>query len=171
MLISRLRNLDQETAGEIAGNAIRESDYDRLINNLHNEVEVAVLCQAVPPAAGDPPIRGYYDIAFADGSIAPAVSGYHLRGIENWGVPKPLHEMPTSCTASAIEAMWTGRAKEQGLKPGTKTYQRAELEFFTGAIATLNVLFPHELPDRVSNAVPVGWLINAMSGRSIAEKE
>lgn len=69
----------------------------------------------------------------------------------------------------AIESQWTSRAAAQGLKPGTKTYQRAEVEFFTGAMAAINALLPHAEPDHLSPAVPVIWVINAMSGRPIVD--
>lgn len=75
---------------------------------------------------------------------------------------------PDESAYAAIEAMWRGRAKEQSLKPGTKTYAKQELEFFTGAMAALNAVFPNEKPDQLSAAVPVRWVINALSGRPIA---
>lgn len=85
MIISQLQNLDQETAAEICATAGEEDNlFERLLNNVHNGVEVAVLRCEVEPCLGDPREYGYYDIAFADGSTAPAVSGYHLVGIENW---------------------------------------------------------------------------------------
>ena len=67
-----------------------------------------------------------------------------------------------------IEKVWLGRAKEQGYKPGTTQYKHMELEFFTGAMATLNALFPAD-EDYLSSAVPVIWVVNALSGRPIVE--
>lgn len=71
---------------------------------------------------------------------------------------------------ASIEEAWTSRAAAQGLKPGSKTYAAREVEFFTGAMATLNAVFPHAIPDRLSNAVPVAWVINAISGRPIVDR-
>lgn len=83
MLICRLQNLDAETAGELAGLG-SEQDYDKLLDNIHNDVEVAVLRCAVEPVLGDSRRCGYYDVVFADGTGIPALSGYHLQGIESW---------------------------------------------------------------------------------------
>lgn len=69
----------------------------------------------------------------------------------------------------AIEQAWLSRAKAQYLKPGTAKYQSREVEFFAGAMATLHAVFPHPEPDRLSSAVPPGWVICAMSGRPIVE--
>lgn len=85
MLLSRLQNLEQEQASDICSQAGDDNAaYERLLNNVHNGVEVCVLCQAVQPLHGDPLWTGYYDIVFADGTHADAVSGFHLVGIENW---------------------------------------------------------------------------------------
>ena len=69
-----------------------------------------------------------------------------------------------------IEAVWLGRAKQQGYKPGTKTYVKQEMEFFTGAMAAINALFPSPGDDQLLSAeVPVSWVLNALSGKPIAE--
>lgn len=62
----------------------------------------------------------------------------------------------------AIEDMFIERAKAQGLKPGTKTYLKAEVEFFCGAMAALQIVNgtdPH-----------AGWYIRLLSGRGVAGK-
>lgn len=69
----------------------------------------------------------------------------------------------------AIEQAWKDRAKAQQLKPGTKTYARAEIEFFAGAMAAINAFFPDADSRRLSSKVPPIWVINAISGRPIAE--
>lgn len=72
-------------------------------------------------------------------------------------------------TKEAIEQAWLSRAKAQYLKPGTVKYRTAEVEFFAGAMSTLQALFPNEDPSRLSAAVPPIWTICAMSGRPIVE--
>ena len=62
----------------------------------------------------------------------------------------------------AIEQMFLARAKEQGLKPGTVKYGKAECEFFCGAMAALQIVNGTE-----PNAV---WVIKLMSGRGVAGK-
>lgn len=80
-----------------------------------------------------------------------------------------LVEDPQALRA-AIEKQWKGRAEARGLKPGSAAYSKAEVEFFTGAMSALNAVFPNTEDDRLSPMVPVLWVINAMSGRPIAEK-
>ena len=70
---------------------------------------------------------------------------------------------------SGIEKGWLSRAKAQGLKPGTKAYAKAEVDFFSGAMAALQACFPGPDPTRLSPKVPPGWVICAMSGRPIVE--
>lgn len=70
----------------------------------------------------------------------------------------------------AIEQRWLSRATAQGLKPGTKAYQKAEVEFFSGVMTALDVLFPNKNTENLSNAVPPLWIMNALSGRPIVGK-
>lgn len=69
-----------------------------------------------------------------------------------------------------VEQAWRNRATAQELKPGSAAYRKAEVEFFTGAMATINAIFPSDDPTRLSGKVPVKWVINAMSGRPIVEE-
>jgi hypothetical protein len=72
-----------------------------------------------------------------------------------------------------VEAAWFTRAKAQELdNPKHMKYLRAELEFFMGVITALNILdeTPRD-PETLSHDVPVIWIINAMSGQSIARIE
>lgn len=69
----------------------------------------------------------------------------------------------------AIEQAWLSRAKAQHWKAGTAVYRTAEVEFFAGAMTTLQAVLPHPEPDKLSSAVPPGWFICAMSGRPIVE--
>lgn len=68
-----------------------------------------------------------------------------------------------------IEAAWFRRAAELGLKGNSMAYKKAEVEFFTGAMAALCAVDPRT-DDKISAKVPVVWLMNAMSGRPIAGK-
>lgn len=80
--------------------------------------------------------------------------------------------MITDDVRKAIEEQWRARARSQDYKPGTAKYRKMELEFFMGAMTTINALFPNqEDPGKyMSEAVPVAWLIRAMSGQVIVEK-
>lgn len=70
-----------------------------------------------------------------------------------------------------IEQGWLSRAKtmEYG-KPHTVTYKRKELEFFCGAMQTLNALMPCD-GGRISDLVPPAWILNPMTGRNVVEVE
>lgn len=71
-----------------------------------------------------------------------------------------------------IEKAWLSRAEAQELgKPTGMKYRRAELEFFMGAITTINALdkTPRK-DDSLSTNVPVRWLINVMAGDAITTK-
>ena len=71
----------------------------------------------------------------------------------------------------AIEQRWISRANEKNLKPGTKTYAKAEVEFFAGVMTAIDCIFPNERKDMLSNAVPAIWVMNAISGRPIVNRE
>jgi len=64
----------------------------------------------------------------------------------------------------AVEAQWRTRAKSQGYKYGSKTYTRAECEFFVGAMVSFKVL-------GYKNWGWPYWCICLMSGRNIASKD
>lgn len=69
-----------------------------------------------------------------------------------------------------IEQAWIDRAKTQGYEPGSAKYKRAELEFFTGAMVAINVIFPAEDPAEMSREVPVGWVLDLLSGRPVTAR-
>jgi len=63
-----------------------------------------------------------------------------------------------------IEKQWKDRVVSQGLKPGTRTYLKAQAEFFTGAMAALKALgYPIEQH--------VAWIVSIMSGRDIINRK
>lgn len=67
-----------------------------------------------------------------------------------------------------IEQAWQRRAASIGYKPGYVAYRKAEVEFFTGAMAAINAIYPNEMnPDAMSVKVPPIWIINIMSGRPV----
>lgn len=69
----------------------------------------------------------------------------------------------TEITRQEIEVLaqsWKNRAQGQGYKPGTKTYDKLEVEFFVGAIAALLAL---------GRSYPPIWELLIRSGRSISE--
>lgn len=68
-----------------------------------------------------------------------------------------------------IENAWIERARVQEYKPKTRAYQRAELEFFIGAMTALNSAFPADDPNNLSPKVPPYWIIAMMSGRPVVE--
>ena len=88
MIVTTLQNLDQETAQELIAVAMGSEDnnpkWERMLGLVGNGVEVAVLSCEVEPCEGDPRWRGYYNIAFSDGTVIDAVAGLHLRDIANW---------------------------------------------------------------------------------------
>jgi len=68
----------------------------------------------------------------------------------------------------AIEAAWINRARVLGYKPGTKKYAVQQVEFFAGAMQTLQALLPNkDKPDELSSAIPPGWYMFSMCGRDI----
>jgi hypothetical protein len=78
----------------------------------------------------------------------------------------------------AIEQAWRDRVEAQGLKGapippdgrGSVTYRKAEVEFFAGVMAALQVLHPNTTePGLMSNAIPAGWVLHALSGRPIVD--
>lgn len=70
----------------------------------------------------------------------------------------------------SIEQAWRDHAKAQRYKPKSAAYRKAELEFFTGAMATINAIFPSDDPTRLSGKVPTKWVLNAMSGQAVVEE-
>jgi hypothetical protein len=77
----------------------------------------------------------------------------------------------TTEVRQAIEQSWRSRATAQGVKPGSVASRRAEVEFFAGAMAAMQALFPNEdNPDAISKLVPPIWVINIMSGRPVVER-
>lgn len=64
---------------------------------------------------------------------------------------------------AVIEEQWKERYVAQGLKYGTMAYRKAEIEFFTGAMAAMTAL-------DAENAMPPRWVLPVMTGRFIAEK-
>jgi hypothetical protein len=67
----------------------------------------------------------------------------------------------TSDQRATVENQFKSRAKEMGYKPGTVKYQKAELEFFVGAMAAMVAI------DGDSTNLDPKWAIMLMSGRSI----
>lgn len=71
----------------------------------------------------------------------------------------------------AMEKAWLSRAAAQNWKPGTATYAKHEVEFFTGATGVLQALFPDtESPSRLSSAVPPLWIMRILSGRPVVQE-
>lgn len=68
----------------------------------------------------------------------------------------------TPAQQASIEQMFLDRAHAQGLKPGSVKYRKAEVEFFCGAMAALQIVNGTE-----PNA---GWYIKLLSGRGVAGK-
>lgn len=64
----------------------------------------------------------------------------------------------------SIENMWISRAKAQEYKHGSAAYNKAEVEFFAGAMASLTAYSGVDV-------VPPAWVIMVMSGRNIVEKK
>lgn len=78
--------------------------------------------------------------------------------------------MNTQDIAPKVEALWATRARNLALNPKSMAYKRAEVDYFSGAIAALQAMFPNEEnPNLLSKAVPVGWPICIMSGRPIVD--
>jgi hypothetical protein len=73
---------------------------------------------------------------------------------------EPLHLSKEQ--KATVEADFTARAVMQKLKPGTKAFAHAELEFFVGAMSALKSVGGYEYP--------ADWVIKLMSGRSITGK-
>jgi hypothetical protein len=71
-----------------------------------------------------------------------------------------------------IEDQWLARAKTmQYGKSSTITYKRKEIEFFMGASAALNAVFPNPEQDRLSPLVPVSWMLKIMMGENVVGSE
>jgi hypothetical protein len=68
----------------------------------------------------------------------------------------------TAAIERQIEAQWRSRAKTQGYRPGSIRYQRAELEFFVGAMAAMEALTGDP-----STSCPPRWVIAGMRGDPI----
>ena len=70
---------------------------------------------------------------------------------------------------AAVEKAWLSRAEAQELKPGTMKYKRAEVEFFTGAMAALNAVEPSPVADGLGPLVPASWIFAIMRGDQVAK--
>lgn len=68
----------------------------------------------------------------------------------------------TAAIERQIEAQWRSRAKTQGYRPGSVRYQRAELEFFVGAMAAMEALTGDP-----AVSCPPRWVIAGMRGDPI----
>jgi len=68
----------------------------------------------------------------------------------------------TAAIEQQIEVQWRSRAKTQGYRAGSVRYQRAELEFFVGAMAAMEVLTGDP-----STSCPPRWVIAGMRGDPI----
>jgi hypothetical protein len=75
--------------------------------------------------------------------------------------------MTISCISTAtltqIEEQWKSRARTQGYKPHSVRYWKAELEFFTGAMAAMATLTGDS-----AHSCPPRWVIAGMRGDPIA---
>lgn len=107
-------------------------------------------------------------------AAAAAVSSQgHWKTLEN--LEEALAEVyPThyrNKLKEVIEKRWLARAEAQMLgKPTSMKYQRAELEYFIGAMAALDAVFPNtEDPSLVSPMVPPSWVFNTMMGKNVTE--
>lgn len=70
-----------------------------------------------------------------------------------------------------IEERWLARAEAQSLgKRTSMKYRKAEAEYFAGAMAALNAVFPNvEDPTLISSMVPQQWVFDLMIGQNIAK--
>lgn len=70
-----------------------------------------------------------------------------------------------------IEERWLARAEAQSLgKRTSMKYWRAEAEYFAGAMAALNAVFPNvEDPTLISTMVPQQWVFDLMIGKNIVK--
>ncbi len=68
----------------------------------------------------------------------------------------------TAVTLTHIEAQWRTRARAQGYRSGSQRYQRAELEFFVGAMAAMEALTGDP-----AASCPPRWVIAGMRGDPI----
>jgi hypothetical protein len=66
----------------------------------------------------------------------------------------------TAVMLKQIEEQWKSRARTQRYKPGSVLYRRAELEFFVGAMATIEAI--------TGDPCPPKWVIAGMRGDPIA---
>ena len=69
----------------------------------------------------------------------------------------------TAVMLKQIEEQWKSRARTQCYKPGSALYRRAELEFFVGAMATMEAV-----TGDTSSSCPPRWVIAGMRGDPIA---
>lgn len=69
----------------------------------------------------------------------------------------------SSAIVQQIEAQWRSRARTQGYRSGSQRYQRAELEFFVGAMAAMEALTSDS-----AGSCPPRWVIAGMRGDPIA---
>lgn len=69
----------------------------------------------------------------------------------------------------SVEDAWLLRTQTRNYgKPRSAKYQKAELEFFVGAMAALQAVQPGE-GDKLSPLVPPDWVFNPLTGRNIVE--
>lgn len=86
-----------------------------------------------------------------------------LLGCNPKGLREPLRQ--------AIEERWLARAETQSLgKRTSMKYRKAEAEYFAGAMAALNAVFPNvEDPTLISSMVPQQWVFDLMFEQNIAK--
>lgn len=68
----------------------------------------------------------------------------------------------TPAIVHQVEAQWRSRARTQGYRPGSPRYQRAELEFFVGAMAAMEAITGDP-----AGSCPPSWVIAGMRGDPI----
>lgn len=79
--------------------------------------------------------------------------------------------MITPDQQTAIEPEWLSRAKAQELKPTSAKCRSAEIDFFCGAIAALQALFPNaDNPALISKSVPAKWVMAPLTGLPIVNQ-
>lgn len=80
--------------------------------------------------------------------------------------------MLTQDQQAAIAKAWRERAAAQNYgKPGSAKYRKAEIDFVAGAATALNVLYPNPDTGKLSNMVPMSWILNPVTGRNVFPTE
>lgn len=71
----------------------------------------------------------------------------------------------------SIETAWVVRAECLGINPSHMEYKNSEVEFFVGAMAALNAIYPNkDKPGTLSEAVPPRWTLFPGMGRLIVDR-